>query len=355
MTEPATSRDFDVQSSPSQLPRPASAFGAPQPAESLEAAHDLEGDYAKARGACQSLERQGRNAGWALAGIGVLIGIVAVLGRTSQNSAPASWPPALLAGGLWAGAGALGGWCLTAVSRAAAALAIAHLVQAKHNAQIARVHAAQAMQLLERIARLVEERRTSMPESAAELEKAKKRAAIEHATRTASWEDAESLLSAYEAEHPFDPEVPALRAAFLAGRRGAVDERLSEIEAARRASDPGRVLDLHDALVPMLDHESRVKLHGDLAPWFLGVIHRRLRVGKIQPDVVRLAERFTEAFSTTVEGASVRASLSTLRRSVGLCPRCSQPYVGVADACPTCLGRASVASEATGAELATPS
>jgi hypothetical protein len=32
----------------------------------------------------------------------------------------------------------------------------------------------------------------------------------------------------------------------------------------------------------------------------------------------------------------VRASLSTLRRSVGLCPKCSQPYTGVADSCQRC-------------------
>ena len=53
--------------------------------------------------------------------------------------------------------------------------------------------------------------------------------------------------------------------------------------------------------------------------------------------MVQLAARFAESFAATVEGASVRASLPTLRRSVGLCPRCAQPYIGVADACPNCL------------------
>ena len=39
------------------------------------------------------------------------------------------------------------------------------------------------------------------------------------------------------------------------------------------------------------------------------------------------AARFAETFATTVEGASVRASLPTLRRSVGLCPTvCSAVY-----------------------------
>src|SRR5262249_8982800 len=76
----------------------------------------------------------------------------------------------------------------------------------------------------------------------------------------------------------------------------------------------------------------------DVAAWFLSAIHRRLRTGKIQADVVSLAGRFADAFATTVEGASVHAALPTLRRSVGLCPRCAQPYIGIADACPKCLG-----------------
>ncbi len=86
-----------------------------------------------------------------------------------------------------------------------------------------------------------------------------------------------------------------------------------------------------------LDQDARAALDPELAKWFLGLIHRRLRTGKIQADVVQLAARFAESFAATVEGASVRASLPTLRRSVGLCPRCAQPYTGVADACPNCL------------------
>jgi predicted amidophosphoribosyltransferase len=39
----------------------------------------------------------------------------------------------------------------------------------------------------------------------------------------------------------------------------------------------------------------------------------------------------------TPEGASLRASLPTLRRAAGLCARCARPYKGIADACPACL------------------
>ena len=85
---------------------------------------------------------------------------------------------------------------------------------------------------------------------------------------------------------------------------------------------------------PSLDGQRRAALEQELAKWFLTLIHRRLRTGKVQADVVQLATQVAETFAATVEGASVRASLPTLRRSVGLCPRCAQPYTGVADACP---------------------
>ncbi len=172
-----------------------------------------------------------------------------------------------------------------------------------------------------------------------------RRAEIERATKSAAWDEAEALLDRFEADHPDDPTHPALRATLQAARQGAVEERLAEIEAARGVNDPGRVLEIYETVAPLLEAEARAKLHGGLAPWFLSLIHRRLRHGKIQPDVVRLAERFSVAFSTTVEGASVRASLSTLRRSVGLCPRCSRPYVGLAEACPQCLGAGTVAPD----------
>jgi hypothetical protein len=57
--------------------------------------------------------------------------------------------------------------------------------------------------------------------------------------------------------------------------------------------------------------------------------------------VVVLAAQVSEIFGATPDGASVRAALPTLRRSVGLCPRCAQPYVGSAAACPRCLSRGS--------------
>ena len=69
----------------------------------------------------------------------------------------------------------------------------------------------------------------------------------------------------------------------------------------------------------------------------MGLVQRRLRTGTVRPDLVALAARVAESFGGSVEGASLRASLPTLRRSAGLCPKCAEPYAGVGDACPKCL------------------
>ncbi|WP_165222182.1 hypothetical protein [Aquisphaera insulae] len=117
----------------------------------------------------------------------------------------------------------------------------------------------------------------------------------------------------------------------------AIENQLAQLSAARDVNDPERVLELHAALSPGLGKESRRELDADLSQWFLRLIHHRLRSGKIQPDLVQLAGRIADAFAHTHDGASLRASLPTLRRSAGLCPRCAKPYLGLAAACPECL------------------
>ncbi len=163
---------------------------------------------------------------------------------------------------------------------------------------------------------------------------------IERAIRGAQWSDAESLLEQFENDYPADPTLADFRDEMAAARQAAIQDRLAQLQAARDVNDPERVLELYDGLSVVLEPNARAGLQETLAPWFLSLIHTRLRIGKIQADIVQLAGRFAEAFSTTPQGASVRASLPTLRRSVGLCPRCAQPYAGVADACPKCAGGA---------------
>jgi hypothetical protein len=148
---------------------------------------------------------------------------------------------------------------------------------------------------------------------------------------------ARTLLEIHIAEFPAD-DVTHLEHQLSASRAHETQKQTALIEAARQVNDPDRVLELFRALEPNLELEPRQVLERDLARWFLSLVHRRLRSGKIQPDVVTLAQKVADHFGSTVEGASLRAALPTMRRSVGLCPRCAQPYLGSADACPKCAG-----------------
>jgi hypothetical protein len=156
---------------------------------------------------------------------------------------------------------------------------------------------------------------------------------------SAKWDVADAHLAAFSSDHGDDPRLAALQDELQTARSKARDEHLAQLDAARKVGDPERVLELHQNLVPLLDAEARTKLDADLSRWFLRLIHNRLRGGKIQADLAHLAGRIAESFSHTVEGASLRASLPTLRRSANLCPRCARPYTGLGDACPVCLGQ----------------
>src|SRR5262249_2050407 len=111
-------------------------------------------------------------------------------------------------------------------------------------------------------------------------------------------------------------------------------------DAARQVNDAERVLELYRTVESSLEFDRRGELERELSRWFLQLIHRRLRIVPIQAEVVRLATDVAVIFGATGEGASLRASLPMCGRSVGLCPRCAQPYTGTAAACPKCLGAA---------------
>jgi hypothetical protein len=135
-----------------------------------------------------------------------------------------------------------------------------------------------------------------------------------------------------------DPEAAArLLGEVEAGRRAAIDAVRERIAAARDANDHGRVLSLRDELDPLLLGESVPDLDRLLAMWFMATIQRRLFDPPIGPEVAELAGAVADRFPETTEGASLRKALPTLRRSAGLCPRCSEPYTGIDDACPKCL------------------
>ena len=200
---------------------------------------------------------------------------------------------------------------------------------------------AQAARTADALERLVlsERRAAEPPRSRDGADDLRSRASIEidQALRSKKWAETEALIDELERSYPDDPSLPDFKGRLKSGREYAIQEQMEHLEAARQVNDPARVIELYQGLVPSLEADRRTALARELAKWFLELIHRRLRTGKIQADVVLLATQVAETFGGTTEGASMRAALPTLRRSVGLCPRCAKPYTGTAEACPECL------------------
>ena len=191
---------------------------------------------------------------------------------------------------------------------------------------------------IERLVKAVESWNGPMTAASVAIDdRARSLAEIEGAIQASRWDEAVTLLDVSEAAFPDDPALVRLREELSDAIQNANREQLAQLEVARQVNDFDRVLEIYLALIPTLESDARISLDRELAKWFMTAIHRRLRTGTIQIDVVQLVSRIADVFSTTVEGASLRASLPTLRRSVGLCPRCSRPYAGLADSCPECL------------------
>jgi hypothetical protein len=157
--------------------------------------------------------------------------------------------------------------------------------------------------------------------------------AIATAISERRWRDAESLLDG-QAD---DPDLTRLGDRLRSAKKEEGARLSGELEAARGVGDPDRVLEIRDGLEALLPPDEVKELDSSLVKWFLALIMKRLRAGTVRADVADLAAKVAERFAQTVEGASLRASLPTLRRSAGLCPRCARPYRGIADACPICL------------------
>lgn len=147
------------------------------------------------------------------------------------------------------------------------------------------------------------------------------------------WDVAEALLD----EHSENPDTASLAERLASAKGIAADELLGELAASQAANDPARVLEIRERLGDVRPSDSLRELDAQLAKWFIIPIMKRLRTGLVSTEVVELVGKVSERFAQTTEGASLRASLPTLRRSAGLCPRCALPYRGIDDACPACL------------------
>ncbi len=157
------------------------------------------------------------------------------------------------------------------------------------------------------------------------------------ALRERRWDDAEAIARDLSRDRPDDPEVAAVVAELERSRGASAGDLRERIAAARRANDPDGAMASRDELARLIEGEPLKEVDRDLVKWLMGSIQRRLRGGTIRADVVELAARVADRFGATTEGASLHAALPTLRRSAGLCPKCAEPYAGLADACPKCL------------------
>jgi len=285
---------------------------------------------------------------WAGRGMFVL-GLIGAAGQfvlpvgSGLSDRPA-WASAALSSAAWVLAWGLAGWGVAALSRVTAAAIGEYLERVARVSDHLSNGAAQGIALLERIAVALEQRGGSASSGPARgPERAVRAAEIRRATCAQEWAGAETLLKEFQAEFPDDPDLSTWKDELVRARDAANKDRLTRLDAAREVNDPEGVLEIYLELTGSLNDDHRTELESDVARWFMSLIQRRLRTGKVQPDVVQLAARFAETFAATVEGASVRASLPMLRRTIGLCPRCAQPYTGIADACPRCLKVASSA------------
>jgi hypothetical protein len=295
----------------------------------------------RVRSQCRSLEMFGTWLGWGLPVLGVLSSLERLLGMMQigvYGANPTDWIYGLLCMGYAIAAYSLAGMGTFALSRLLAAVITAYFEHLVRDAQNLSEQTDRGVVALERLVNALET--WNGPVAAgrvADDDRTRLLDEIAKSIRASLWDQAATMLDDFAAEYPDDPALAGLREQLAKARREVNRDHFAQLEAAREVNDPDRVFEIYHALVPSLENEARIPLDRELAKWFLTLIHRRLRTGTIQTDVVHLASRFSEVFATTVEGASVRAALPTLRRSVGLCPRCSQPYAGTAEACPKCL------------------
>lgn len=152
------------------------------------------------------------------------------------------------------------------------------------------------------------------------------------------WDAAEAAAREWSERFPEDPTQ--LGDEVAAARRAHATRLRATLDAAREAGDILRVLEIRESLTVHLTPDSREDLDRDLAGSLLRLIQRRLLGGTVAADVVGLAAQVGTTFAHTREGASLMASLPTLRRSAGLCPRCGKPDTGLDDACAECLANA---------------
>lgn len=236
----------------------------------------------------------------------------------------------------------LAGWVAGRLLLAAAELIDVLVDQAESSGRTANLIEWHVAPALERMA-VALERSPAAPREAVDG-KALAVAGARQAILDGRWDQADRQIAALTRDHPGSPEVLGLADELAEAHREAVDDLKAQLDAAQAVNDPERVIELRDALTQHLRGDPLRDLDRRLAQWLMTLIQKRMRTGTVRGDVVTLATKVAGSFGDTPEGASLHASLPTLRRSVGLCPRCARPYVGLANACPECQAAAKAPS-----------
>jgi hypothetical protein len=274
-----------------------------------------------------------------LAAIGPILGAIHVL-STGTAAAPTrvDWLVAALLALRELVLFGLLGWGAGQLVRIAATWIELALDQAEAARRTAELIERQVVPALERLAVAREHR----PAAPADDGRARAIAEVRQAIEEGRWDQAQRLAEDFARGFPDAAEADRIAAEIAEGRQAAATDLRARLDASRGANDPEAVIALRDELVRLLGEGPRADLDRQVIAWLMGLIQRRMWTGTVRADVVQLAEQVVDRFGHTREGASLRASLPTLRRSADLCPRCGQPYTGIDAACPSCLAGGTV-------------
>jgi hypothetical protein len=160
--------------------------------------------------------------------------------------------------------------------------------------------------------------------------------AVREAVRRESWDQARRLASTFAAEFRDAPEAKDLAGQVDAAFTRKLQSLRDQMDQAERANDCEGLLNLRDRLSGLLNGTELYQVDRRVAHWVARYLREALAAGKAK-EVVHLAERVVDAVGdSTQEGAQIRGSLPTLRRSAGLCAECGQPSDVRLARCPIC-------------------
>jgi hypothetical protein len=164
---------------------------------------------------------------------------------------------------------------------------------------------------------------------------------VRDAVRRESWDQARRIAGEFAERFPEAADAKDLCAQVEAALARKVQSLRDQLDQVERAGDCEGLLNIRDRLSAYLDGTELYQVDRRVAHWTAKYLRDALVAGKAK-EVVHLAERIVDAVGdTTQEGAQVRASLPTLRRSAGLCPECGQPNDVRLVRCPACEARRS--------------